>query len=54
MIKDIKNINGISHTILGLVPSTKYSVKVAASNVERTGPFSELVTEISGEDGMLQ
>ena len=53
MIKDIKNINGTRHTILGLVPYTKYSVKVAAVNVDRTGPFSVPVVEISGEDGNL-
>ena len=53
MIKDIKNISGITHTISGLVPCTKYSVKVAALNVDRTGPFSEAVIEISGEDGNI-
>ena len=52
-IKDIKNINGTTHTISGLVPYTKYSVKVAAMNVDRTGPFSKPVVEISGEDGNL-
>ena len=51
MIKDIKNISGTTHTISGLVPCTKYSVKIAAMNVERTGPFSEPVVETSGEDG---
>ena len=53
MIKDIKNINGTTHTLSGLVPYTKYSVKVAAINGDRTGPFSEPMVEISGEDGML-
>ena len=52
-IKDIKNINGTTHTISGLVPYTKYSVKVAAVNDDRTGPFSKPVVEISGEDGNL-
>ena len=52
-IKDIKNIGGTTHTISGLVPCTKYSVKVAAMNVDRTGPFSEPVVEISGEDGNI-
>ena len=47
----INNIGGTTHTISGLVPCTKYSVKVAATNVDRTGPFSEPVVEISGEDG---
>ena len=50
MIKDIKNISGTTHTIAGLVPYTKYSVKVAAINGDRTGPFSEPMIEISGED----
>ena len=54
MIKDIKNINGTTHTISGLVPYTKYSVKVAAVNDDRTGPFSVPVVEISGEDGNLR
>ena len=53
MIKDIKNNNGTTQTISGLVPYTKYSVKVAAMNDDRTGPFSEPVVEISGEDGNL-
>ena len=51
MIKDINNISETTHTISGLVPCTKYLVKVAAMNVDRTGPFSEPVLEISGEDG---
>ena len=51
MIKDIKNISGTTHTISGLDPCTKCSVKVAAMNVDRIGPFSEPVVEISGEDG---
>ena len=51
VIKDINNISGTTHTVSGLVSCTKYSVKVAAVNVDRTGPFSEPVVEISGEDG---
>ena len=50
IIKDIKNINGTTHTISGLVACTKYSVKVAAVNDDGTGPFSEPVVETSGED----
>ena len=50
-IKDAKNMDGTTHTISGLVPYTKYSVKVAAMNDDRTGPFSEPMVEISGEDG---
>ena len=51
MIKDTKNISGTTHTISGLIPYTKYSVKVAAINGDRTGPFSEPMIGISGEDG---
>ena len=51
MIKDIENISGTTHTISELVPWTRYSVKVAAMNGDRIGPFSEPVVEISGEDG---
>ena len=51
IIKDIKIIGGTTRTISGLVPCTKYSVKVAAMNADRTGPFSEPLVEISGEDG---
>ena len=54
MIRDIKNIYGTTYTISGLAPYTKYSVKVAAISGDRTGPFSEPMVEISGEDGMLQ
>ena len=55
VIKDIKNISGTTHTctISGLDPCTKYSIKVAAMNVDRIGPFSEPVVEISGEDGNI-
>ena len=53
MIKDIKNISGTTHTISKLIPCTKYSVKVAAINGDRTGPFNEAVVETSGEDGNL-
>ena len=53
VIKDIKNISETTHTISGLDPCTKYSVKVAAMNVDRIGPFSEPMVEISGEDGNI-
>ena len=53
MIEDIKSISGTTHTISGLVASTKYSVTIAAINGDRTGPFSEPVVEISGEDSEL-
>ena len=53
MINDIRNISGTTHTISGLVAYTKYSVKVAAMTVDETGPFSESVIQISGEDSEL-
>ena len=53
IIKDIKNINRTTHTISGLVACNKYSVRVAAVNDDGTGPFSEPVVEISGEDSEL-
>ena len=52
-IEVIKNISGTTHTISGLVACTKYSVMIAAINGDRTGPFSEPVVEISGEDSEL-
>ena len=36
--------------IIGLVAFTSYSVEVAAVNVNGTGPFSDPVTELSGQD----
>ena len=51
MMKDIKNISGNTHTISELIACTKYSIKVAAMNIDRTGPFSVPVVEISGEGG---
>ena len=53
MINDIRNISGTTHTISGLVAQAKYSVKVAAMNVDGTGPFSESVIKSSGEDSEL-
>ena len=53
MIKDIENISGTTHIISKLAPCTKYLVKVAAMNGDRTGPFSEPVVKISGEDGNI-
>ena len=51
-----KNVNvasGTTHTISGLVACTKYSVKIAATNDDKTGPFSEAEVEISGENSEL-
>ena len=53
MIRDIKINSGTTHTISGLVACTKYSVKIAAMNEDRTGPFSEAKADVSGEDSEL-
>ena len=39
-----------THTILGLVACTEYSVRVAAKTVNGTGPFSEPELQVSEED----
>ena len=47
-----ENVNsGTTHTISGLVAYVDYSVIVAAVNFNGTGPFSNPVVEMSGEDG---
>ena len=45
--------SGVSHTITGLVPYVNYSVVVAAVNVNGTGPFSNPMIKMSGEDSEL-
>ena len=55
-VSNTENVNvasGTIHTISRLVAITEYSVKVAAMNVNGTGPFSESVLGISGEDSEL-
>ena len=55
-VSNTENVNvasGTTHTISGLVAITEYSVKAAAMNVNGTGPFSESVVGISGEDSEL-
>ena len=50
---DMMNVNITSettHTISGLVVLTEYSVIVAAMTINGTGPFSDAVTGMSGED----
>ena len=51
--KKVNVPSGTTHTISGLVAITKYSVKVAAMNVNGTGPFSGSVVGSSGEDSEL-
>ena len=43
--------NGTELTLSGLIPFTNYSVEVAARSVNGTGPVTNPVIQISGEDG---
>ena len=45
--------SGTTHTISGVVAYSNYSVKVTAVNDQGTGPFSNPVVQVSGEDGRL-
>ena len=36
-----------------LIPHTKYSVRIAAVNVNGTGPFSNMIAVLSGDDGEI-
>ena len=48
------NVNsGTTHIISGLIAYIYYSITVAAVNVNGTGPFSNPVVGISGEEGEL-
>ena len=54
--RECKNIECMSHSftvseIDGLIPHEKYSVKVAAVNVNGTGPFSDPISVMSGDNG---
>ena len=52
--KMIMNIpNDVEYKIKGLFPYAKYSVTLAAVNVNGTGPFSKPVIATSGEDSEL-
>jgi len=51
----VMNISDVSYktvksTISGLVAFTNYSVEVAAININGTGPFSDAVFGLSGQD----
>ena len=39
------------YTITELFPFVNYSVEIAAMNVNGTGPFSDPVVELSGQEG---
>ena len=55
-VSNTENVNvasGTIHTISELIAITEYSVKVAAMNINGTGPFSESVVGISGKDSEL-
>jgi len=46
------NANGLHTSVIsGLVAFTSYSVEVAAYNVNGTGPFSDVVYGVTGQDG---
>ena len=47
----IVNVTGTAYIISGLDVYTEYSVRVAAVNVNGTGPFSDAVTGKPGGDG---
>ena len=49
-ISESSSIGFRTSVIPGLVAFTSYSVEVAAVNVNGTGPFSDVVTGLSGED----
>ena len=45
--------SGTTHTISGLVAFVDYSVEVAAMTVSGTGPFSNAMVQVSGQDSKL-
>jgi len=45
--------SGTTHTISGLVAFVEYSVEVAAMTVNGTGPFSNAIVQVSGQDSEL-
>ena len=50
---DVMTMNvdsGTTHTILGLVACTEYSIRVAAKTINATGLFSKPELQVSGED----
>ena len=51
--KNIKVDRETTHTISGLVACEGYSVQVATMTDNATGPFSDAVVEVAGEDGEL-
>ena len=45
--------SGMTRTISGLVSFFDYSIRVAAINVNGTGPFSDALVQESGQDSKL-
>ena len=45
--------SGMTRTISGLVSFVDYSIRVAAINVNGTGPFSDALVQESGQDSKL-
>jgi len=50
-VMSVVNGDNLSSVISGLVAYVNYSIEVAASNVNGTGPFSDPVFGLSGQDG---
>ena len=50
-VMSVVNSSTLSSVISGLVAYVNYSIEVAASNINGTGPFSDLVFGLSGQDG---
>ena len=50
-VMSVGNGSNLSSLISGLVAYVNYSIEVAASNVNGTGPFSNPVFGLSGQDG---
>ena len=50
MITIVSNNYNFTSVIRGVVAYTNYSVQVAAVNVNGTGPFSDAVIGVSGQD----
>jgi len=50
-VMSVVNSSTLSSVISGLVAYVNYSIEVAASNINGTGPFSDPVFGLSGQDG---
>ena len=50
-VMSVVNGDNLSSLISGLVAYVSYSIEVAANNINGTGPFSDPVFGLSGQDG---